>query len=599
MATSITLTCLAVDRGRNPLGTVFVMDVSPRALVSHLRRAIKSEKSHQLDHLDADQLVLWKLSPPIPTGVTEAEATTFNQRIKAIEFPNPARSEALEGNGPVQVLSPAQKISRYWQDGPEESDLHLIVQVPHDRKRKREESVDISAKLYLKWNVPLPRLLNVTDLGVYLDAPLETEEKIPISHPQWRSLLHTDPRSPELLCFPADLEMLFIENEDETASFVWRLLDVAIHGPPPDSDGTESSFISFWDENILKILKAGLGKLKWIRNNNRGTNTGSFRPGLGLLLQSVCLFRGEEKCPSFFGKHPRQELVDKTRWAYGRAPYVLGYYAIGANITLVAIQPVINAQGIQKIVVQDILKADLSTRQGRIRNATMMIRLVKVLRALECIVDRDVDTDMFLLERENRKCIEFFRDKIRKTYPIEDGLKISFLESIYGKLKAKSVPNVDTLMKFGMSHPEYGCFVELAPRGNHHGPESAEDVKNAVICVLEVLQVLHTEPPVFHRDIRWPNVMQNLTNSKQWFLIDWEDAAIPPTKAALNLDSETHAPQVFKDGHGAEVDLWGVGNLITEAPVCELPQSLHSFGWNLVKGSILSAEQGLRELKSL
>ncbi|KAF8330307.1 uncharacterized protein EI90DRAFT_3154937 [Cantharellus anzutake] len=595
----ITLTCLAVDRGRNPLGAVFLLNVSPGESVDFLCDAIKSKLARQLDHLDANQLVLWKFSSPIPRGVTGAEKLAFRQRIKAIEFPDPECDEALEGNGPVQILDPEDRISQYWQEDPKERHLHLIVQVPHNGKRKREDSVDISAKLYLKWNVPLPKILNVTDLGVYLNAPLEPEEKIPISNPQWRSLLHTDPSSPKLLCFPADLEMLFIENEDETASFVWRLLDVAIHGHPPDSNGTKNSFISFWDENILNILKAGLGDLKWIRNSNRSTNTGSFRPDLGLLLESACLFRGEEKCPSFSGKHPRQELADKTRWAYGRAPYVLGYYAVGANITLVAIQPVINAQGVQKIVVQDILKADLSTRRGRMRNATTMIRLVKVLRALEHMVDRDVDTDMFILERENGKCVEFFRDKIRKTYPTEDKLKISFLEFIYGKLKEKHVPNVDTLTNFGMSHPEYGCFVELAPRGYYHGPESAEDVKNAVICLLEALQVSHTEPPVFHRDIRWPNVMQSLTNSKQWFLIDWEDAAIPPTKAALNLDSETHAPQVFEDGHGAEVDLWGVGNLITEAPVHELPQSLCSFGWNLVKGSILSAEQGLRELKSL
>ncbi|KAF8334873.1 uncharacterized protein EI90DRAFT_3048672 [Cantharellus anzutake] len=597
MATSITLTCMAVDRGRNPLGTVFVMDVSPRALVSHLRRAIKSEKSHQMDHLDADQLVLWKLSPPIPTGVTEAEVAAFNQWIKAIEFPDPARREALEGNGPVQVLSPAQKISRYWQEGPEESYLHLVVQVPHVGKRKREDPVDISKKLLDKWNVPLTFMPNATDLSIHLDAPLDPEEKIPISDLEWRDLLQTNLMIPKYHCSSDDLEMLFIKNEDERARFIFPILQAAILRTPPDSSGTEDSFISFWDRNILDILTTCLDGPKWIRNSNHGTHAGSFRPDVGLLLQLACLFRGEEKKPSFSGKHPRQELAEKTRWAYDPAPYVLGYYAVGADVTLVAIQ---SAQGGDQIVLKDILAADLSTMQGRIKNAAMMIRMVKVLRALERTVGKAVDADMLTLERNDGKSIEFFKKKIWKKYRAEDEPKVSFLQSIYGKLKAKGVPNVDSLTRIELSHPEHGCFVELEPRGDAKGVGSAEDVKNAVICVLEALQVSHAKPQVFHRDICWPNVIRNITNHKQWFLIDWEDAAIPPTRAVLHLRPDTHAPQAFKDDHGAEVDIWGVGRLIAAADdMFGVPENLRSLGQRMVEGSVLSAEQGLKELQSL
>ncbi|KAF8317535.1 uncharacterized protein EI90DRAFT_3085067 [Cantharellus anzutake] len=463
----------------------------------------------------------------------------------------------------------------------------------------RLTAVDISMELYEKWNVSLPITPNVTGLGVYLEAPLGPEEKIPISDLQWRSLLHTNPNSPELLCSSKDLETLFIKNEDEMASFIWPVVQGAILWTPPNSSGTEDSFHAFWDNNILHILTTCLGNPQWIRNSNRGTNTGSFRPDLGLLLQLACLFRGEEKCPLFSGTHPREELADKTRWAYGPAQYVLGYYAIGVDITLVAIRPGTDAQGDEQIIVEDIQNTNLSTRRGRIGNAVTLIRLVKVLRALERTVKKDVDSDMFTLERDDGKSLEFFKHKIRKIYRVEDKLKVSFLESIYKKLKAKGVPNVDTVRKIEMSHPEHGCFVELAPRGDSSGPQSAEDVKNAVICVLKALQVSHAVPPVFHRDIRWPNVMKSLTDPKQWFLIDWEDAAIPPTKAAPNLDSETHAPQVFKDGHGAEVDLWGVGNLITRAGVPGLPENLRSLGWKFVEGSVLSAEQGLREITSL
>jgi hypothetical protein len=59
--------------------------------------------------------------------------------------------------------------------------------------------------------------------------------------------------------------------------------------------------------------------------------------------------------------------------------------------------------------------------------------------------------------------------------------------------------------------------------------------------------------------------MRSITDQKKWFLMDWEDAAIAPTKAAPELRPEIHAPQVFQDGHGAEVDIWGVGKLISTA----------------------------------
>ena len=71
--------------------------------------------------------------------------------------------------------------------------------------------------------------------------------------------------------------------------------------------------------------------------------------------------------------------------------------------------------------------------------------------------------------------------------------------------------------------------------------------------------------PMFHWDIRWPNIAQQTDILEKWFLIDWDDAALAPTRMNLDLSPGYHAPAVFKDGHGAEVDLWAVGKLIEEA----------------------------------
>lgn len=105
-------------------------------------------------------------------------------------------------------------------------------------------------------------------------------------------------------------------------------------------------------------------------------------------------------------------------------------------------------------------------------------------------------------------------------YRVEDISQVVFLETIYEKLKEKRVPNVDRLMRTETAHSKLGCFIELEPRGDTKGPSSADDIKNAVTCVLETLQVLHAAPPMFHRDIRWPNVMKNIAEPKRWFLIN-------------------------------------------------------------------------------
>ncbi|PFH51592.1 hypothetical protein AMATHDRAFT_40028 [Amanita thiersii Skay4041] len=142
-------------------------------------------------------------------------------------------------------------------------------------------------------------------------------------------------------------------------------------------------------------------------------------------------------------------------------------------------------------------------------------------------------------------------------------------------------------------------YVKLKPRGIDTGPKSADDVKNAITCVLEALKVLHRDPKVYHRDIQWSNVMQNCEDPTQRFLIDWEEATLEPTAAAAGLCRETHAPQVFVDGHGAEVDIWGAGRLITTAGIDNLPEGLLSLGRRMMDGSIQSAAQAAEELKAI
>ena len=98
---------------------------------------------------------------------------------------------------------------------------------------------------------------------------------------------------------------------------------------------------------------------------------------------------------------------------------------------------------------------------------------------------------------------------------------------------------------------------------------------------------MHSEPQaIFHRDIRWENVVKSAKDRGRWILIDWDDASSAPTQAAVHLDKHNHAPGVFLDGHGGEVDVWGVGLLIVERSrsFASFPLELRTAGKQMQSG---------------
>ena len=104
---------------------------------------------------------------------------------------------------------------------------------------------------------------------------------------------------------------------------------------------------------------------------------------------------------------------------------------------------------------------------------------------------------------------------------------------------------------------------------------------------------------MFHRDIRWPNIMQSREDSSKWFLIDWEHASFAPTKAARHMSRVGHSPKVHEDNHGADVDIWGVGRLMVTAQLRNVTPALKDLGRRMMCGHVLNAEQGLKEICDL
>lgn len=107
-------------------------------------------------------------------------------------------------------------------------------------------------------------------------------------------------------------------------------------------------------------------------------------------------------------------------------------------------------------------------------------------------------------------------------------------------------------------------------------------------------QGLHQHPTIIHQDIRWPNVIRALDNDQHWFLIDWDDAAFPPAKAQVHFIRTNHSPRIFEDGHGPEVDIWGVGELIISSFAVDVSQELLNIGRQMKDDQTLSATQALK-----
>lgn len=66
---------------------------------------------------------------------------------------------------------------------------------------------------------------------------------------------------------------------------------------------------------------------------------------------------------------------------------------------------------------------------------------------------------------------------------------VSKLVEIYGLLKLKNVPNVDTLHSFNTNTKRGHPCVYLSPVGIGTIPDSGSDSFNAIRCVLQALKV--------------------------------------------------------------------------------------------------------------
>ncbi|DBA02858.1 TPA: hypothetical protein N0F65_006648 [Lagenidium giganteum] len=321
--------------------------------------------------------------------------------------------------------------------------------------------------------------------------------------------------SPELMA-----KLFKIDNLKQCVNFLFRIGSRIVYATDPGD--TETSFISFWDDlirNVLNFVLHDIGKSD--RNSSRSASTGSNRPDYLFIVDSVCVFRGEEKAPGEQMETPRRELFEKLVWSYGDAPYLFGYAAVGYEARLYAITRVHDDVDAIELGVYD-----LKHLEGRFRLLLAILNVARLLRSLASV------------------CPESARDEYKKLFQALFQRAKDHVEAVYKVLEEHAIPNVDRL-----DHADQNAMrLVFKPRGQEKRPANLVELFHALANVLQALVKLHAASWM-HRDIRWPNVIKSRDGDNSWFLIDFMDAAQSPqvSPSGNHLSQAEHAPEIFSD----------------------------------------------------
>ncbi|KDR72787.1 hypothetical protein GALMADRAFT_252049 [Galerina marginata CBS 339.88] len=578
---NIRLACLVLPDDK-PNEHLFEVKIDDDESVMSLKKMVKDECAHRLRNVNVGDLVLWKCSIPDDPNLKET--------LNTIHF---------DGTHPSvkRMLPLTWTLSQHFPEILPRTTIHILVEVPaKDAHLAHTEASDVianpaentasSRKRYRvdhshvvqSWQSKRlkKQLPSIEELIGVLKEPLLDSEKIPITEDMYTSFISVLPPD---RCDEDIIGTLFTIGDFDTQLITF--LNAIASSPPVG--GTKASFHSFWDDNIRKPIEHLIPTGRTIRNRNEDTETRKLRPDYAFLLQKICPFRGEEKGSGNSGD-PKAELAYNLNWVYEPAPYMLGYYCLGSEMTLAAITPPDSQGGKPK--VHDLISLDLRWKKDRIANIRHLINLSTILPQLTELVRFPVD-DFERFERQNCT-VEITNTVVIKTYTCENAeAKVGLLRRIYEVIARSRIPNTDALV---FAHKN---VAHLSPRGFAGQPMVEKELRECVTCILESLIVAH-RVPIYHRDIRWNNVIRRIEDHSKWFLIDWEDAAQPPTTAQPFFSRTSHSPAIFEDGHGADVDIWGVGYLIKTCQAAGVSMELRALGTRLCDESqSLSAEEAL------
>jgi len=128
----------------------------------------------------------------------------------------------------------------------------------HSKLSTNHAIADISRKSFDLWTTPVKPDLKL--IKGYLEKPLDSDWKIPLSHFEWKKLLVSE-EFPDHACYDQDLELLFKQCEEETVDAIQEQLKMVIINGPLDSGVLKIPLHAFWDTCDSRAVEDG--NYKW------------------------------------------------------------------------------------------------------------------------------------------------------------------------------------------------------------------------------------------------------------------------------------------------------------------------------------------------
>ncbi|CAG8696600.1 11774_t:CDS:2, partial [Gigaspora margarita] len=418
----------------------------------------------------------------------------------------------------------------------------------HGKKRHRDNTPEYCRQIA----TPFESLPNIAELNFVLLQPFNL--KIPLSPILYNKC--------EASCYDDPIFEYFVENEEDACypEELSNYCNVALQGA--DVGTSKFSRICDWDSllrNPTNALRQHFPtKYRWKADRNTTDSSitlASLRPDYWECLNNVLVFKGEEKPTEDGLIDAEKELISKmkawNRCLYGDLKYILAYAAGGAHLQFYAIDPSFNLH-----IISDTL--NIGKLKGRVKALICIFNIHRIIRSMESLLPETVVPvwthfkrtygDIFITDTEIEKRIHSF-----SAYPFSN---ITVLTDIYEN--TKNMRNIIQAVK-NPRIVDDSYKVNFAPLGVSWKPKTEQEVKVAILCVLDALVDLH-ELGYVHRDVRWPNILKLTDNN--WMLIDLECAGIDD--GIVNFGPlEDWAPEVIETKiYTKKADIYMVGRLL-------------------------------------
>ncbi|XP_056694269.1 uncharacterized protein [Spinacia oleracea] len=442
---------------------------------------------------------------------------------------------------------------------------------------------------------PPTTLPTLFELSWYIQEPPPEEFRLPLRKDIYRDL----PHGKDLFFTTTTTTTTSNEPSLDCKSFTIDVLSSLIRSTPSITAATSSnrdSYISLWDDCINRVISKFcpfemVFTRKELKKKQSSSSLECCRdqwPNLTGMVKNLCLWRGEEidqlrDSQPFID--PSSTITQKITWTYNDLPYVLGYYAIGHNITFCALSP--SSSSPSQITRTNLYSLDLTNPSERVKLLVPCWRIGILLASLaeKCMNNhrhRGSCSDYERIDFGDGNVVEMTAFTVTRYYPCKRSWQSA--KEIYSVLDHRVVPHAEHMV----SYDEDELTLMFKPRGVKTKPKNTEQLVLALKQVAKALVALH-DLSFMHRNLSWENVLmvldpgqsKSMSNGEsdqsetecEWFVAGFEEAVGAPQINPYNNRVTAEkvavgvAPEMGRGVHGVKVDVWGIGCLIKTSEV--------------------------------